>query len=189
MTVDAAESALRRVPGVLYVANSRLDGSVVMHVLAEPTADTSALRKQATAICDSHLASPFALEVASAARRSRIQLMEVEVAADAEVVVHLGHAGLSRSGRSTGIDPTAAAEATFDALANLGAPVPFRVEAAALFEHPLGDGVMVVLGSEATSPRYGVASGDNAVQAAARATLHALNRYLATQYLADGDRA
>ena len=61
--------------------------------------------------------------------------------------------------------------------------MPFRVEAAALFEHQVGEGVMIVLGSDDESPRYGVAGGADAVHAGARATLHALNRYLSTQTL------
>ena len=65
----------------------------------------------------------------------------------------------------------------------LGADVPFQVEAAALFEHVLGEGVMLVFGSEHAGQRYGVAAGASVEQAAVRATLHALNRYLATQTL------
>ena len=47
----------------------------------------------------------------------------------------------------------------------------------------VGEGVMLVFDSPSAGERYGVASGDNVEQAAARATLHALNRYLAAQPL------
>jgi hypothetical protein len=101
-----------------------------------------------------------------------------------EIEVHLGFEGTRTIGRARPAgDPYAAAEATFDALAKLGADVPFKVEAAAAFEHALGDGVMLVFSSPVEGERYGVAAAEMVEMAAVRATLHALNRHLLTQPL------
>jgi hypothetical protein len=180
-TLNRLELELRRLPDVTFVGFADRGRAVVVQVQAAATADVDDLRRTTELHCESHLDRPFVVELAGSSRPSRIRLVDVESSRDDEVVVHLGFDGVYTSGRSRGSDPTAAAEATFEALQELGATVPFRLEAAALFEHVVGEGVMVVLGSDAAGPRYGVAGGTNAVQAAARATLHALNRYLSTQ--------
>ena len=183
-TTIEVEAALRRLPGVHYVAVADLQSSMVIQVVPAADAEVDAVRRAAKALCDAQLSLPYVLDLAGSARPSRVQLLQVEVSAAAAVAVHLGYAGLCQVGGAKGADPAGAATATFDALAKLGTPVPFRLEAAATFEHPVGGGVMVILASDETGPRYGVASGANAVQAGARATLDALNRYLATHALA-----
>ena len=189
MSLDHLEGQLRRLPGVTFVAFSELSGSTLVQVLSDGSIAASAVREPATALCESHLGTAFILDLGPVGRPPRIQLLEVESAFEDEVIVHLGFRGVWQSGRCEGSDPMAAAAATFEALTNLGASVPFSVEAAALFEHPVGDGVMVVLDSKEAGPRYGVASGENQAHAAARATLHALNRFLATQPLPRSESA
>lgn len=181
--LDRLELALRRLPGVEYVGFGEHAGTAVVQVVAATGVDVDGLRRDCREACEAHLERGFVLELPQAGRPSRIRLLEVERPSPDEVVVHLGFNGVYTTGRSRGSDPTAAAEATFDALTELGADVPFRVEAAARFEHEVGEGVMIVLGSEGESPRYGVAGGADDVHAGARATLHALNRYLSTQTL------
>lgn len=178
---EALERALRRLPGIVYVGFTELASSVVVQVIPAEGADLDGLRKEVVQLCEGHLGTPFVIDLDDAARPARVRLLDVEVTAEDEVVVQLGYGGLCQSGRSAGSDPSAAVEATFAALTNLGAPVPFHIEAAATFEHAVGDGVMVVLGSEGEGPRFGVASGRDPAQAGARAALHALNRYLATR--------
>ena len=192
--LDLLELELRRLPHVAFVGFTDRPDTLVVQVLALANPDPGALRHQAERACRAHLDRPFVVEIAGGTRPSRIRLLEVQLvpadgaaadsAADAvEVEVRLGYEGMCTVGRARGADPTAAASATFEALQALGADVPFEVEAAALFEHVLGEGVMVVLGSQHSGQRYGVAAGASVEQAAVRATLHALNRYLATQTL------
>ena len=181
MSRETLESALRRLPEVLYVGFEQLDSSVTVQVLPVEDADREALKKDVQQLCEAHLCGRFVVDVGGEARPARVRLLDVEVTDGDEVVVQLGYGGLCQSGRSAGAAPSAAVEATVDALSKLGTPVPFRMEAAALFEHAVGEGVMVVLGSDGEGPRFGVASGRDPAQAGARATLHALNRYLATQ--------
>lgn len=180
--LDRLELELRRLPDVHFVGFGEHAGTTVVQVLAASTSDADALRRDCRHLCEAHLERGFVLELPQSGRPARIRLLEVETPREEEVVVHLGFNGVYTSGRSQGSDPAAAAEATFEALSELGAVVPFRVEAAARFEHEVGEGVMIVLGSE-DGPRYGVAGGKDPVQAGARATLHALNRYLSTQTL------
>ena len=185
--LDLLELELRRLPQVAFVAFHERADTLVVQVLALANPDPGALRTQAERACHAHLDRPFVVEIAGGTRPSRIRLLDVQLRQDrdddVEVEVHLGYEGVHTVGRARGGDPTAAAAATFEALQRLGAKVPFQVEASALFEHVLGEGVMVVLGSEQSGQRYGVAAGASIEQAAVRATLHALNRYLATQTL------
>ncbi len=186
--LDLLELELRRLANVAFVGFDDRPDTVLVQVLALATSDPSTVRFQAERTCRMHLDRPFVVEIAGGTRPSRIRLLEVhlrggESAEANEIEVHLGFEGLRTIGRAIGADPTAAASATFDALHGLGAAVPFRVEAAALFEHVLGEGVMLVLASDDAGQRYGVAAGTSVEQAAVRATLHALNRYLSTQTL------
>lgn len=183
--LDLLELELRRLPNVAYVGFTDRPDTLVVQVLALATPDPGALRIQAERACRAHLERPFVVEIAGGSRPSRIRLLDVQLVKEEEVQVEvrLGYEGMCTVGRARGNDPTAAASATFEALQALGADVPFQVEAAALFEHVLGEGVMLVLGSEHSGQRYGVAAGASIEQAAVRATLHALNRYLSTQTL------
>ncbi|HVF31790.1 MAG TPA: hypothetical protein VM933_02025 [Acidimicrobiales bacterium] len=185
--LDLLELELRRLPQVAFVGFRDRPDTLLVQILALDGADPGLLRTSAERACRAHLDRPFVVEVAGGTSPSRIRLLDVQlrrdVDDDVEVEVHLGFEGAHTVGRARGGDPTAAAAATFEALQRLGAKVPFQVEAAALFEHVLGEGVMLVLGSEHAGQRYGVAAGTSVEQAAVRATLHALNRYLATQTL------
>lgn len=188
--LDVLELELRRLPNVAFVGFLDRADSTVVQVLALSAADPSALRLSAERVCRAHLDRPFVVEIASGTRPSRVRLLDVQVRAGHngdgdEVEVHLGYEGIRTVGRAPAKagDPTSAASATFEALQRMGAKLPFRVEAAALFEHVLGEGVMLVFASDDAGERYGVAAGANVEQAAVRATLHAFNRYLATQIL------
>lgn len=183
--LDLLELELRRLPHVAFVGFLERPDTLVVQVLALATPDPATLRIQVERSCRAHLDRPFVVEIAGGSRPSRIRLLDAHLVDEDEVQVEvrLGYEGMCTVGRAPGSDPTAAASATFEALQALGADVPFQVEAAALFEHVLGEGVMLVLGSAHSGPRYGVAAGASIEQAAARATLHALNRYLSTQTL------
>lgn len=192
--LDVLELELRRLPNVSYVGFLDRPDALLVQLLALGAPDANGLRAAAERCCRSHLDRPFVVEIAGATRPTRIRIIDVRTSpgddgsgraaeSESEIEVHLSYEGVRTIGRAKAGDPSAAAAATFDALKRLGARVPFRVEAAALFEHTMGEGVMLVLGSTTAGERYGVAAGETVEVAAVRATLHALNRYLSTQTL------
>lgn len=187
--LDVLELELRRLPNVSYVGFLERSDALLVQLMALGAPEAAGLRAAAERVCRSHLDRPFVVEISGAVRPSRVRLLDVRVpeagddATADEIEVHLAYEGVRSIGRARAGDPSAAAAATFEALKRLGARVPFRVDAAAMFEHTMGEGVMLVLGSTTAGERYGVAAGETVELAAVRATLHALNRYLATQTL------
>ncbi|MGH8979741.1 MAG: hypothetical protein ACRDWE_01790 [Acidimicrobiales bacterium] len=100
-----------------------------------------------------------------------------------EVTVGLG--ATRGSGQAAAGPLVGGAQATLGALAALGRDVPFYVVSADRALGVPGEPVVVVLGARhgadgttATGERIGIASGDADADAASRATLGALNRYL-----------
>lgn len=180
------EFELRRLPGVAFVAMEQRGDVVALQIGAPGLADPGGLRPSAEQLCRAHLDGPFVVEVIGGERPARVKLLDVDVGAD-RVVVFVDYRGrrAEASGMATG-DPTGTARATIRALEHLGVRVPFEVDAAALFEHRRGGGVMLVLNSPEAGERYGVATGSTTAAAAARATLNALNRYLAAQSIPVG---
>lgn len=186
--IDTLELELRRIPNVSYVGFLDRPDALVVQLLVLGAPDPGAVRVAAERLCRAHLDRPFHVELAGGSRPTRVRILDVRTATTddeelEDLEVHLGYEGVRTIGRARAGDPQAAALATFDALERLGAKVPFHVEAAALFEHTLGEGVMLVLGSPSAGERYGVAAAHSVELAAVRATLHALNRYLSTQTL------
>lgn len=202
-SLDLLELELRRLPNVSYVGFVSRPDTMVVQVLAIGSPDAAMLRTSAERLCRMHLDQSFHVEIAGSTRPTRVRILDVRTGAidldaiaadrrsdegptsahDEELEVHLGFEGVRTIGRGKAGDPHGAAQATFEALKRMGAAVPFHVEAAALFEHSLGEGVMLVLGSSSVGERYGVAAADTIELAAVRATLHALNRFLSTQKL------
>jgi hypothetical protein len=112
----------------------------------------------------------------------RVELLAVLPSLDnTEVEVHLAYAGLRTVGRArAGMGPVESAAATIEALRALRLSVPYGVAAASVLSDGTGEAVVVVLGPDSHGGnRYGIATGKNPDEAAARATLHALNRALA----------
>lgn len=100
-------------------------------------------------------------------------------------VVHEERRSIGRAAVSRGL--AGAVEATLDALHQLGARVPARLRWARTVDHD-GTGVLVAVALDDAdtlrdtdaprAPCYGLAAGTSPVEAAARASLHALNRRL-----------
>ncbi|MGI8794181.1 MAG: hypothetical protein ACR2H3_13580 [Acidimicrobiales bacterium] len=182
---DALELELRALPGVAYVGFLPCDGSLIVQVMVLGAPDAAETRLRAEQLCRAHLDEPFTVEIAGGSRPARVQVLSVGVTDDNGPAVEMQFSleGEKRTGRRRPNVPSGAAEATFEALRALGANIPFEVEATALFEHTVGEGVVVILTSPQTGGRYGVAAGQSVEVAAVRATLHALNRYLAAQTL------
>ena len=184
--LDTLELELRRVAGVVYVGFDNREDVLTVQVFATSTTDTALLRARINQICATHTRSQIIIEIEGPTRPSRVRLLDVRRShhEDDAVEVHLAFGGMRTVGRDEATDPYAVANATVQALEKLGAEVAFEVSAAAVFDQEGDKGVVLVLSSSGAGPRYGVATADTVEQAAARATLHALNRYLATQPLA-----
>ncbi len=174
------EFELRRIPGVVFVGVEDRGGTIAVQIAAPDLAEPGALRPRADQLCRAHLRGPFSLEVIGGERPARVRLLGVDITPD-RVVVLVDYRGRQAEATAASGDPTGPASATIRALSGLGVNVPFDVDAAAVFEHRRGDGVMLVLNSPEAGERYGVATGSTPEAAAARATLNALNRYLAAQ--------
>lgn len=186
-SIDALELELRRLPGVLSVGYVERHGEPpVLRLLAPDPADRDKVRHEAMQLAKSHLEDPIAIEIddtvrlSVASRTERVQLLSVRPADSNEVEVHLGFGRRRTIGRGVGTSLAGAAEATIAALDGLGARIPFQVKAAAPLGPLLTDVVVVVLRSiEPGQERFGVASSTEPEEAVARATLDALNRFLA----------
>lgn len=194
--LDVLELELRRLPGVVGVGYSDEGDTVVLHVLADvPAAGPSELRRQVSQRARAHLDKPLVIELEDMAdqgtprRPARVRLEGVRIDGfSQELDVHLGLGAHRVVGRGQAGSPADAAAATLDALAELGADLPFRIDAAtAALRHSPDHAVVVVLEPDSRSPKlYGVARAPSMEEAAARATLHALNRYLSRDAVFSG---
>jgi hypothetical protein len=187
--LDQLELELRRLPGIVGVGFSEDEGMVVVHVLASLPDGMAALRRQIVQRARGFVDRPLVVDVhelrnePAAADRGRVKLVSVRVEQfTQEMEVHLAHQGVHTVGRAVAGSPADAVGATIQALTDLGAELPFKVEAAAtpVAADDEQQAVIVILEPEGDTrgTRYGVARGETVEEAAARATLHALNRYL-----------
>jgi len=117
-------------------------------------------------------------------RDTRVKLLAVLSFPDTdEIEVHLTLAGQRTIGRAPGSRGLiAAVDATIDALRTFITGLAFRPGWAREVEHDRDSGHVVAVGlTDGPAPRHGIAAGDTDMEAAARATLDALNRTLALQ--------
>lgn len=183
--LDRLELELRRLPGVSGVGFTDEDDVLVVHVEASLTSGLAALRRQVVQHARAAVARPVVVDIhevtASSAERGRVKLVAVRIERfTQEMEVHLAHRGVHTVARAAAGSPTDAVDATLQALSELGAELPFKVEAAAApVSNEAEQAVIVILEpADDGGTRYGVARGSTVEEAAARATLHALNRYL-----------
>jgi hypothetical protein len=128
--------------------------------------------------------APVAGAEAEAAAPARARLLAVLAFPDTdELEVHLVLEGKRTIGRamvSKGIEGTV--QATIDAVRDLGAEIHPRVRWARAVDDADDDQVVVAVAlddvDDRTASQYGLASGTSLIDAAARATLDALNRHL-----------
>lgn len=190
-TLDTLELELRRLPGVVGVGFTDEGETLVVHVLGdESVLQAGELRRQITQQARSHLDRTLVIELedveppAAGPERGRVRLEAVRVDEFSKGLdVHVAFGARRAVGRAEAGSPRAAVAATLEALDGLGARLPFRIDAATA---SLRDGpehaVVVVLEPADGQPKlYGVARARSVEEAAARATLHALNRYLARE--------
>jgi len=184
--LDRLEIVLRRLPGVLGVGFTDDDDALVVHIEADLTSGRAALRRQVVQHARAAVTRPVVVDIheaqtAAVGDRGRVKLVAVRIERfTQDLEVHLAHRGVQTIGRGTAGSPADAVDATIRALVDLGAELPFRIEAAsAPVDGEAEQAVIVILEPERDGgTRYGVARGDSVEEAAARATLHALNRYL-----------
>jgi hypothetical protein len=126
-----------------------------------------------------------ATDVEAAGEPTRFRLLAVLAFPDSdELEVHLvldGKRTIGRAPVSNGIE--GAVQATIDAVRDLGTEIRTRVDWARQLEDAGDDEQVVVavalVGVDSRSPlRYGLSAGTSLIDAAARATLDALNRHL-----------
>ncbi|GAC1530671.1 MAG: hypothetical protein NVS3B12_05520 [Acidimicrobiales bacterium] len=120
---------------------------------------------------------PAAAAVAVAVPLSRVRVTSIDPAAGSGTEVTIAHGEVTATGRGAGGTPSGAASATIAALRQLGWSIPFDVESAVRLAMGTAGAVLVhLVGKE--GERLGVSPGATAEDAAVRATLQALNRWL-----------
>lgn len=193
---DSLELELRQSPGVVGVGFAPRDAAVSVHVVVNDAAAAEPAQRRAEEATLVHLDdAPVLIDVrvlgaaegitatfpvASAPSRARPRLLAVIGLPDRWVEVHLALADRRTIGRRQERDDVdAAIKSTLDALAELGYDAPFTPRWSALAGAGHDNAVAVsLLSSDDSTSRYGVAAGATRREAAARATLHALNRHL-----------
>ena len=147
----------------------------------EPIARTAPPKpgRPSTSVTPSRSVAPDPADDTSETSTRRVELVSVNLAGNgADVEVRLSFGPQQETGRALGTGPKAAADATIAALRLLGWKTPFAVRSAirlavgvdgAVIVHLDGTGVDRIAISRARTPQ----------EAAVKATLHALNRYLA----------
>lgn len=121
-----------------------------------------------------------------AAPEPRLVLLAVLVFPEAdEVEVHLTRGGRRAIGRASASGgPVAAVHATVEAVRGFSTLLPYAPAWARTIETSSPGRFLVAVAlyaPETEAYRYGIAAGENEIDAAARATLHALNRILALE--------
>lgn len=184
--IDALELELRRLPGVVGVGFGAEASGTIVHLFAPGTGSREELRRRAAQLTQAHLDTAAQIEIddgrgpVEPAEMGRVRLLAVRLdTEEGEVEVHLSHEDRRTVGRGTAHSLKAAAAATIDALVKLGANVPFRVGEVVAIGQEGVQTVLVALDSMGgDGARHGAADGSRLEEAAARATLHALNRWL-----------
>ena len=184
--LDVLELELRQLPGVCLVTFDEREDVLVVQLGVEPGSDVDLVRDRAARATDSHIEREAVVEVvgASAPRppesARRVRLLATIALPDGEIEVHLAMGERRTIGRRRQADATAAAvEAALDALGAMDLTIPFSLR----WVGPIGENsehaiAVSLRASDGSGGRYGVASAPEPTEAAARATLAALNRFL-----------
>jgi hypothetical protein len=170
------------------------DEVLTVHVLINDSTLRSEVEQQAVDLGRLHQSRPLRIvvsidgeepgegfvpeAVAALPGPSRVRLDAVHVAADTtSIEVTLAHGESRGAGQGSAGSPAGAAVATLAALRQMGWAVPFDVESAVRLAMGTTGAVLVhLIGKD--GERLGVSSGANAEEAAVKATLQALNRWL-----------
>jgi len=195
--LDRLELELRKLPEVLAVgfegptegAAITDDVLVTVHLFVTEDASHDVVEQQALDLGRIHMDRPLRIAIAPegqggrsaqapAPGRQRVRLNEVSLAPDGSVVqVELSFEGANATGTGTAAALTGAVEATLAGLRDLGWVVPFSISSAARLTVGGTAAVLVHL-TGSPGERFGVGAAPAPQRAAAKATLHALNRWL-----------
>jgi len=187
---DGLEFQLRALPGVVAAWISLNDNGAVVQLLLGAEADEFELRRLVADLTHPLAGRPVSVEIARiggaggrptpSEHLPRVRLTGVWTEAlSGTVRVELARGDRVGDGSSVDAGARAGAEATLAALGALGANLAFSSETAAgAISDSDGHLVEVALQDLDGTRRFGIARADSVEVAAARATLHALNRYL-----------
>lgn len=202
--LDRLELELRRLPDIIAVgfegasADSpmREDEVIAVHVLVADAQRCAGVEKQAIDLGRLHLGHPLRVVVSpqndepapgapiavpesvAALVPSRVRLVAIGLADEGRAVeVTLSHGQTRAVGLGPGGSPGGAVRAALTALRQLGWSVPFDLASAVRLAVGATGAVLVhLIGAE--GERLGVSVGSSAEEAAVKATLQALNRWL-----------
>jgi hypothetical protein len=195
--LDRLELELRKLPEVLAVgfegptegAAITDDALLTVHLFVSEEASHDAVEQQALDLGRIHMDRPLRIAIAPespAARpvvgavpgRDRVQLHQVSLTADGQTVnVDLSFGETTVTGTGPASALTGSVDATLAGLRELGWLVPFSVSSAARLTVGGTAAVLVHLTGSA-GERFGVGAAPVPQHAAAKGTLHALNRWL-----------
>ena len=195
--LDRLELELRKLPEVLAVGfEGPTEGSAIsedavitVHLFVAENASHDAVEQQAMDIGRIHMDRPLRVAIAPehasakagaspAASRRRVELHDVSLTPDgSSVEVDMSFGDQRATGTGTSSALSGAVEATLGALRELGWLLPFSISSAARLTVGGTAAVLVHLTGTA-GDRFGVGASPLAQRAAAKATLHALNRWL-----------
>jgi hypothetical protein len=193
--LDRLELELRKLPEVLAVGfEGPTEGSAVaddalitVHLFVAEGASHDAVEQQALDLGRIHMDRPLRVAIAPDSHASRVvalpgqrrvRLLDVALAPDgATVQVEVSLDTVTVTGTGTAAALSGAVDATLDALRELGWLVPFTISSAARLTLGGTAAVLVHL-TGGPGDRFGVGAAPVPQMAAAKATLHALNRWL-----------
>ena len=191
MSLDDLELGLRRLPGVLAVGFAETEGLVIVEVQAGPDACDD-LARDATVLAIEHLGEPVAVEIVRwgdgppRPGETRLRLVDVTTEpAVGEIAVHVARGEERAVGRaSTAHSLLGVVEATVYAVRTFVPGLAYLPGWARTVE-TTPDRRFIVVASvtdpEARSHLRGAAEGSSPLDAAARATLAALNRTISRE--------
>jgi hypothetical protein len=191
---DALELELRQVPGVSFVSFSDDGLPRYIELVVRAGTEHERVREEAARCVVNHLEGPTDIRVLDSpvpraepapvpepgGPQPRVQLTLVLPSdGGASIEVQLSRSGVRSSSRALAGDTAAVGRAVIDALRGLGAEAPYELIGFHALPSDWGAGVLAVLRDTSTGElRRGIASGRAPADAAARAVLDALNRFL-----------
>ena len=188
-TEEDFDLELRSLPGVINVGIDRREGGDIEAVtLVVANEDPATVRADAAQIASLYFpevevrVERASGELAAAMSPSRVALVRADYDSTEGVCeVHLAYNGRIGIGRSGSGLLIGGAEATLDALRDLGYDIPFTLFNVNYVPNGKDHPVVVTLTSRSNdADRFGVARADDDMVSAIKATLDSLNRFLSS---------
>ena len=186
-TTDALELELRQLSGVSFVGLAEREGTISIELVVSAGTEETRVKDEAMRCAANHLEGPAEVRVLAQprdqpvpTRGGRVKLaLVLPREGEAFMEIHLTRGSQSCVRRAVAGDTVSVGRAVLEALRGLGAHAPFEIAGIHALPPDWGAGVLVVLRDTATGElRRAVASGHFPADAAARAVLASLNRFL-----------